>query len=187
MLRILAVACLMIAPSWVLSASAQSKPVPPEVEQYIRANNFVAAFSTPEELHALSRYDDPEDVKQETGSERLGEVFARVRQVEALEIEVDPKMLMPKRPEREKSIPGRILQVKKVHALGSDRMFVEVLAHRLEREAVTQLIAAYEESDTPPEIEEALSRVATEREVQEWVRVDGSWRKKEASLLYLDP
>ncbi|MEX0773309.1 MAG: hypothetical protein WD038_09095 [Balneolales bacterium] len=184
MLKIILLSCLVMTLSRTLNASAQDMPVPPEVEQYINASNFVVAFSTSQERLALARYEDPEDVKQDSGSERLKAVFKHAHQIEALEIEEAQDINIIPRMYGLRS-PSGLLQIESVRSFEDTRMLVEVLVFRLQQNAVTQLIAAYEENDAPPEIEAPFS-MAPQRMVQEWNKINGSWRKKEAEYLYLD-
>jgi hypothetical protein len=185
MVKITLLTCLLITLPWTMHASAPTASVPPEIKEYVTASNFVAAFSTPQERLALARYDAPEDVKRDTGSERLKAIFLRAHQLMKLDIQVDPDMNLPMHRERVLMSPPGWLQIESVRSVGDSRILIEMLVYRLDREAVAQFIASHEENETPPEIETAF-RTAPHRMVQEWVRINGSWRKKEAHLHYLD-
>lgn len=166
-------------------ANAQDRQIPTEIADYVEARNFIASFSTPNERVRLAAYASASAVWDSTGSERLTEIYRRMRQVRAAEVDVDPGMPMYGRRTPDAGVAPELLRIRRVRARGADEFVLGVMAYRLNSETNRRLVASYDDRRAVPSLD-ALRVQITRRKLQYWERIDGRWRRQKTELLYLD-
>lgn len=165
----------LVFPLQVFPALAQDENLPSEIEQYYEDYSFVAAFSTPGEQYRLMRFSSAEEVKEETGSERLSRVYAALERLRARELEADPQMALPPPEEWVK-----LYLTPQIITRSDTTVSLKVTGFRVSRDAVDELISEYEQrtrgaAPDPIPTEPGLMPL---KDFHHWVQVGEHWYKE---------
>ena len=168
-----------------LLAQAQADEVPASIQEFIEARNYAAAFSTPAERAELAAFNSRDEVLEQTNSERLANVFARLLLLSERTLELDPGMVVQWGSPSggafgslvEALVPSAIVQVEATYETAPSRLVVQVKSYRFLQDTNLELISGYEPDAAIPEL--APQQVLGSRpQLMTWIRVGDTWMKR---------
>lgn len=168
-------------------ATATVAAVPAEIEQHYREYNFVNSFSTADERHTIAAGVVP-------SHERLGRVARLMNRLAQRIEEIDPGIFLHSSPRHESEFRSdlvRIASSRVDEAAGEAWVTLDVTT--LDRGSNVTLVSKFDDlgaARPTPSLDVLLSampafpRIHTS-EIHHWIRVDGTWRREAATLIFL--
>lgn len=174
-------------------AHAEEAPAPPpDIVQFYRGYNFVAAFTTFVEQAALQGARLRDVPQPDMSSPRMKEVREQLSRLDAKILRSDPGIKAPGFKGAE-TFPHGFLRITAARC-GPSEIVLQTTVQRIAPAAHAALIAAYEKAaprhQTDEEIAGLLNTVQGKSlpkvEIHKWMLTDGVWKKQEADVVLLE-
>lgn len=187
-------ALFMAVLGWVLGGREifQRTGIPQEISEFYEDYNFVSSFSSCSERKELLSYFAQKRSSREFKSDRLEQVFHRMKKLMGRVLEVDSKMVYPEKPGGFYIFRSELIEVKNF-SRNDKEAEVKVSIYLLGPEVILRFISQYEvqggDEEKIPSIEQRIraadSGSAPRIEVHKWILTNGGWKKKGFNLIFI--
>lgn len=179
---------------WALGGREISRRtgIPQEISEFYKDYNFVSSFSSCSEREELLSNLAQKRRPREFKSDRLEQVFHRMKKLMGRVLEYDSKMDYPKRPGGFYIFRSELIELKNFSRNEKDAE-VKVSVYLLKPEVILRFISQYEvhggDVEKIPSIEQRIraadSGSAPRIEVHKWTLTNGEWKKKGFNLIFI--